>query len=192
MYTPNASRIQQDGPSRGRLCVLTYRGSRTGEPDAVPNPGRSDVGDGHRWVQALAVAAAYCAASSAAYLLNDLRDRESDRQHPVKRHRPIAAGELSARAAAVLAALLERGCSSAACCCCCPQGSNSNVNALDKLHRPDDETKFNVKRATLLFHISSARAYWVRGTSCPCLSPFILSFLSPFSYLVSRSSIRST
>jgi 4-hydroxybenzoate polyprenyltransferase len=34
----------------------------------------------------------FCAASSAVYLLNDLRDREEDSNHPVKRHRPIAAG----------------------------------------------------------------------------------------------------
>jgi 4-hydroxybenzoate polyprenyltransferase len=39
---------------------------------------------------------AFCAATSAIYLLNDVRDRESDRLHPLKRHRPIAAGHLSA------------------------------------------------------------------------------------------------
>lgn len=34
----------------------------------------------------------FCAASSSFYLFNDILDVESDRQHPVKRHRPIAAG----------------------------------------------------------------------------------------------------
>jgi 4-hydroxybenzoate polyprenyltransferase len=38
---------------------------------------------------------AFCAISSAGYLLNDLRDVEHDRRHAEKRHRPIAAGELS-------------------------------------------------------------------------------------------------
>ena len=38
---------------------------------------------------------AFCFASSAVYLINDLRDREEDRQHPLKRHRPLAAGPLS-------------------------------------------------------------------------------------------------
>jgi 4-hydroxybenzoate polyprenyltransferase len=57
------------------------------------------LGDPSRWVEATACFAAYCAASSAAYLVNDVRDREADRAHPVKRFRPIASGELSPRAA---------------------------------------------------------------------------------------------
>ena len=54
----------------------------------------AEVGDATRWAQAAAAFVAYCAASSAAYLVNDLRDVESDRLHPVKRRRPIARGEL--------------------------------------------------------------------------------------------------
>ncbi len=54
----------------------------------------------------LAAFGAFCAASSAVYLFNDLRDRESDRHHPLKRHRPIAAGTLPASLAAAAAALL--------------------------------------------------------------------------------------
>jgi 4-hydroxybenzoate polyprenyltransferase len=61
------------------------------------------LGDAGRWAAAVAAFAAFCAASSAAYLLNDLRDVEADRAHPVKRRRPIARGELSARAAMGLA-----------------------------------------------------------------------------------------
>jgi 4-hydroxybenzoate polyprenyltransferase len=37
---------------------------------------------------------AACALSAAAYALNDLLDRETDRLHPAKRLRPLAAGEL--------------------------------------------------------------------------------------------------
>lgn len=59
-----------------------------------------------KWVEALVAFGAYCAASSAAYLLNDLRDVEHDRLHPVKRFRPIARGEVSERAAASLALAL--------------------------------------------------------------------------------------
>ena len=67
------------------------------------------LGDSVRWADAVAVFVAYCALSSAAYLVNDLRDREHDRHHPVKRRRPIARGDLSARAAVAMAAVLAVG-----------------------------------------------------------------------------------
>lgn len=47
-----------------------------------------------------------CLISSADYLVNDVIDRESDRQHPTKRNRPIAAGLLSVRAALIWAVIL--------------------------------------------------------------------------------------
>jgi 4-hydroxybenzoate polyprenyltransferase len=52
-------------------------------------------GDWTRWWEAAAAFGAYCAASSTAYLFNDLRDVRHDRAHPVKRDRPIARCELS-------------------------------------------------------------------------------------------------
>jgi len=64
------------------------------------------LGDWWRWLDALAAFAAYCAASSAAYLVNDVRDAPHDRAHPVKRMRPIARGEVSPRLAYGLAAAL--------------------------------------------------------------------------------------
>jgi decaprenyl-phosphate phosphoribosyltransferase len=51
---------------------------------------------------------AFCLASAGTYLLNDVADRDADRAHPVKRLRPIAAGEVgpgTATAAAVVALL---------------------------------------------------------------------------------------
>ena len=48
------------------------------------------LGDATRWLEAIAAFAAYCAASGAAYLVNDLRDASHDRAHPIKRARPIA------------------------------------------------------------------------------------------------------
>jgi 4-hydroxybenzoate polyprenyltransferase len=64
------------------------------------------IGDASRWGEAVAAFAAYCAASSASYLVNDVRDAPHDRAHPVKRTRPIARGELSPRLAEAIAALL--------------------------------------------------------------------------------------
>ena len=46
---------------------------------------------------------AFCLVSASIYLINDIRDVDEDRQHPKKRFRPIAAGELSTSAAWVLA-----------------------------------------------------------------------------------------
>src|SRR5215216_3914491 len=51
-------------------------------------------------------ALAFCLLSSGFYLLNDVRDREGDRHHPVKRLRPVAAGELTPRTAAFVGAIL--------------------------------------------------------------------------------------
>jgi decaprenyl-phosphate phosphoribosyltransferase len=57
-------------------------------------------------LQAAGAFAVLCMLSSATYLVNDVRDREQDRRHPSKRKRPIAAGELSPRAALWIAAVL--------------------------------------------------------------------------------------
>lgn len=57
---------------------------------------------------ALAVLA-FCALSGAVYAFNDVRDVDADRVHPKKRHRPIAAGDLSERAALISAAVLALG-----------------------------------------------------------------------------------
>jgi 4-hydroxybenzoate polyprenyltransferase len=55
---------------------------------------------------AAAAAAAFCLAASSGYLVNDLRDISSDRHHPVKRHRPLAAGHLKPGPALVGAVVL--------------------------------------------------------------------------------------
>ena len=62
-------------------------------------------------VEAFAI---FCALSATVYLVNDVADRDTDRQHPLKRHRPIAAGDVSVRAAVITAVLLGVGALAAA------------------------------------------------------------------------------
>ena len=90
----------------------------------------------HQWVKNLFVAAAlvfsrhltdaeyvirtglavlaFCLLSGAVYAFNDVRDVESDRAHPTKKHRPIASGAVSERtaltASVVLAVVALGGC----------------------------------------------------------------------------------
>lgn len=50
-----------------------------------------------------------CLMSSAVYIMNDLADIENDRQHPIKKFRPLPAGELNPTVAAVAAIFLAVG-----------------------------------------------------------------------------------
>lgn len=74
----------------------------------------------HIVVDSLTVFFAFCIAASAVYAFNDVQDREADRAHPVKKHRPVASGRISttyansasivfAIGAVSLAAVADRG-----------------------------------------------------------------------------------
>ena len=65
--------------------------------------------DSAMWGVALAMMAAFCLASSFVYVVNDIHDRHADRNHPRKKHRPLAAGRISLTAARVFAAVLLAG-----------------------------------------------------------------------------------
>ncbi|HEY1640631.1 MAG TPA: decaprenyl-phosphate phosphoribosyltransferase [Streptosporangiaceae bacterium] len=69
-------------------------------PLAAASQGRDD-GSGY----ALVALAAFIAASSAVYFVNDVADAGRDRRHPVKSRRPVASGALPAGQAVALAAV---------------------------------------------------------------------------------------
>jgi decaprenyl-phosphate phosphoribosyltransferase len=52
------------------------------------------------WGKAIVAAAAFCCISSFAYILIDIKDRQSDRSHPVKKNRPLASSQISISTAA--------------------------------------------------------------------------------------------
>jgi 4-hydroxybenzoate polyprenyltransferase len=70
-------------------------GLRLTDPDAV--------------ARAVAAFAIFCALSGAVYLINDVLDRESDRQHPHKASRPIASGALAVPVAVAAAGVFTVG-----------------------------------------------------------------------------------
>jgi len=64
---------------------------------------------GDQIVNVLIAVLAFCLGSSAIYLVNDVMDVESDRQHPTKRNRPIAAGQVTIPQALVASAACVGG-----------------------------------------------------------------------------------
>jgi decaprenyl-phosphate phosphoribosyltransferase len=64
------------------------------------------LGSRHAAVQLAIVFALFTAAASAVYLINDALDADADRAHPVKCHRPVAAGEVPVTVAHTLGAVL--------------------------------------------------------------------------------------
>lgn len=57
-------------------------------------------------IAAVEAFAIFCGLSGVVYLVNDVMDRESDRLHPLKQHRPIASGGLPVSTALVAAAAI--------------------------------------------------------------------------------------
>lgn len=64
------------------------------------------MGDAAAWLQVGVAAAAFCFASSAVYVINDIRDRYQDRDHPLKKDRPLASGRITPKTAIAEAVLL--------------------------------------------------------------------------------------
>jgi len=64
------------------------------------------IGDAYALLAAAAAFGAFCLVASAVYVVNDIADCEKDARHPINKTRPIAAGRLSKRAAALFACFL--------------------------------------------------------------------------------------
>ena len=58
------------------------------------------------WILAAEGFVIFCVISSGIYLINDVKDRERDRAHPVKRNRPLATGLLGVKTAVAAAVVL--------------------------------------------------------------------------------------
>jgi 4-hydroxybenzoate polyprenyltransferase len=69
----------------------------------------------HRFMEAEAIVKSvfaflsFCLVSSSIYLINDIKDIESDKQHPVKKNRPIPSGKISIKSAWIYAIVLAAG-----------------------------------------------------------------------------------
>jgi len=61
------------------------------------------------WIQTTLGAILFSAVAGATYILNDVQDREADRRHPRKRHRPIASGQVTPSVAILSTAALYLG-----------------------------------------------------------------------------------
>lgn len=64
------------------------------------------IGDSKSVELAIGAMAIFCLLSSSIYTLNDLVDRDKDRQHPIKRNRPIASGKVSVALAIAMVIVL--------------------------------------------------------------------------------------
>ena len=102
--------LRTDHASRGvvRAALVTARPRqwiKNGLVIAAPAAAKALGRDGVPVRVALAFVA-FCAISSGIYAINDAHDAVEDRRHPTKCRRPVAAGELSQRAAVVLGVVL--------------------------------------------------------------------------------------
>ncbi len=70
--------------------------------------------NGEMWSTAALAFAYFCLAAGGGYLVNDVIDRASDRRHPVKKDRPVAAGRLKVSHALTWAAVFMVGALTAA------------------------------------------------------------------------------
>ena len=88
-------------PAQWTKNLIVFAGLLFGQVEGAPaflNP--------HAIGQAIGAFFIFCALSGVVYLINDVADREADRLHPLKRHRPIASGAVAPGLAIATALIL--------------------------------------------------------------------------------------
>src|SRR5690606_15607565 len=98
-YVLKASRPRQWTKNGIVFMALVFSVNQYWQPEDI------DSWD-HLLLRATLTALVFCAVAGAGYLVNDVRDVESDRLHPTKRNRPIASGALPVKAALAWAVVL--------------------------------------------------------------------------------------
>ncbi|MCC7007266.1 MAG: decaprenyl-phosphate phosphoribosyltransferase [Acidobacteria bacterium] len=91
-------------PHQWTKNLIVFAGLIFGLADTEHTSTMSDTEAVARAVLAFAV---FCVLSGVVYLINDVRDADADRRHPVKSRRPIASGALPERVAVGAAAVLS-------------------------------------------------------------------------------------
>jgi 4-hydroxybenzoate polyprenyltransferase len=109
--TPLSIEPQDRARSRIRIWLRAMRAHQWAKNVLVfvPAAAAQMLGQPQVLVQSLLAFAAFCLAASGMYIVNDLLDLDSDRQHPVKRARPLASGDLKAREGLAAAVALVAG-----------------------------------------------------------------------------------
>ncbi|MES1384016.1 UbiA family prenyltransferase, partial [Vibrio cholerae] len=72
----------------------------------VPMIAAHEVLDLHNWLFVVLGFLSFSFCASTVYILNDLLDLESDRQHPTKKNRPFASGSISVKTGVITAPVM--------------------------------------------------------------------------------------
>ncbi|HEX2185399.1 MAG TPA: UbiA family prenyltransferase, partial [Chloroflexota bacterium] len=114
MSAPAAARSasRQGGLAETAVALLRSMRPRQWPKNAVVLVGlvfARELGHPEQVLRAGVATLLFCLLSGSVYLVNDLVDVEKDRRHPLKRHRPLAAGQLAPAVAGAAAAVLGVG-----------------------------------------------------------------------------------